>query len=1054
MGSLFAIMAISMAIATFIEHRQGIETARVLIYNARWFELLMLLFALNFVLNIKTYRLSARAKWPTLILHLALVIIILGASVTRYIGFEGMMSLREGQVSDQIVLDETVLSVHVKESAKNNGRRWTIEKPLLLSGYTPRLNHFIVRTKLSGKNFEIEYQEFVPDFEQNFVQSESGESYLKLVLLKGTDRLDFYLKDGQAIEVNGQIYSLNLMIDGAINFESLNGQLFMIPPAHGTSMNMTTFHEQAVLKNQKILVNLKSLYTFGRQEFVIPEPLVVSKLNYLSKQIGPNDIKTDDVLLINLKLGNEQKTLSLIGGARKLGIPKTVEMDGFSVTLAYGSKTHTLPFKLGLKDFIAKKYPGTINSYSSFESRVFVASPKTTFPYEIYMNHVLDFEGYRFFQSSFHPDEKGTILSINHDWLGTRITYLGYGLLYLGLLALLFSKDSRFRKAAAQLKAMKVVSLVIFSCLIFNGKMTHAQERPISQTTLHQKIDSLVLASSIPLSQARDFAEMVIQDGEGRMKPVNTFSSELLRKISKKESYNGLNSDQVLIDLIRRPQVWYNVPLIAIKSENDSLKNMLGLGTNAHHAPLSVFFNSDEEYILARSAAQAYQSVLPNQFEKDIIEVDKKVNLLYNTISGNLLTVFPIPNSPNNKWISPLAASKYDLNTSDSLFISQSLALYFEALNRAELDKNYEKADEILSKIKIFQTRYGYEVIPSTKLIKAEIVYNGLDVFKRLYAWYLCSGILLLVLWIIFMLRSNSRILAHVVLISKALVFLCFVLHSIGLITRAFISGHAPWSDAYETMIYIAWATMFFAIILARKSEMTLAAASFVVATILMVAHWNWLDPEIANLQPVLNSYWLMIHVAIIVASYGPFTLAMVLGFISLMMMLMVNKKNWGHMKSKIKKLSLTIEMTITVGVIMLTIGNFLGGQWANESWGRYWAWDPKETWALISIIIYAFIIHMRLIPGFKGEWWMATMSVVGFASILMTYFGVNFYLSGLHSYAKGEKIVTPNFVYYSVCCVVVVSSLAYFKYKKHLNTNNVKAKRLFVKPSLVRMDK
>src|SRR5690606_9155117 len=188
-----------------------------------------------------------------------------------------------------------------------------------------------------------------------------------------------------------------------------------------------------------------------------------------------------------------------------------------------------------------------------------------------------------------------------------------------------------------------------------------------------------------------------------------------------------------------------------------------------------------------------------------------------------------------------------------------------------------------------------------------------------------------------------------------------------------------------------------------------------VTAIILMVAHWNWLDPAIGNLEPVLDSYWLMIHVSIIVASYGPFTLGMILGVVALILMLATNEKNRTKMAFNIKEITIVNEMALTIGLVMLTIGNFLGGQWANESWGRYWGWDPKETWALVSIMIYAFVIHMRLVPGLKGRFAFNWASILAFGSILMTYFGVNFYLSGLHSYASGDQIISYKFIVISL---------------------------------------
>jgi cytochrome c-type biogenesis protein CcsB len=263
-------------------------------------------------------------------------------------------------------------------------------------------------------------------------------------------------------------------------------------------------------------------------------------------------------------------------------------------------------------------------------------------------------------------------------------------------------------------------------------------------------------------------------------------------------------------------------------------------------------------------------------------------------------------------------------------------------------------------------------------------------------------------------------------------IFILFVLQTLGLIARGYISGHAPWSDAYESMIYVAWATVGIGLAFGRKSDLTIASTSFVASMILMIAHWNWMDPEIANLVPVLDSYWLMIHVSVIVGSYGPFTLGMILGIVSLILILITNKKNKKKIDLNLKELTIINELALTVGLIMLTIGNFLGGQWANESWGRYWGWDPKETWALISIMIYAFVLHMRLIPGLRGKWAFNLMSIIAFASIVMTYFGVNFYLTGLHSYASGDKVITPNFVYYSVVFVFVLGFASYFKHKKY----------------------
>jgi cytochrome c-type biogenesis protein CcsB len=260
---------------------------------------------------------------------------------------------------------------------------------------------------------------------------------------------------------------------------------------------------------------------------------------------------------------------------------------------------------------------------------------------------------------------------------------------------------------------------------------------------------------------------------------------------------------------------------------------------------------------------------------------------------------------------------------------------------------------------------------------------------------------------------------------------LLFVSHTIGLIIRWYISGHAPWSNAYESIIYVAWATMFFGLAFDIKSKLTVASSAFVTSMILMAAYANWVDPEIATLQPVLNSYWLMIHVAVIVASYGPFALGMILGTVSLILILCTTEKNKMRMELNIREITYINEMALTIGLILLTIGNFLGGQWANESWGRYWGWDPKETWALISIMVYAFVIHMRYVPGLRGKWVFSVMSMFAFISILFTYYGVNFHLVGLHSYATGEA-KSLSWIWETALAIVLLAALSYPKYRKH----------------------
>jgi cytochrome c-type biogenesis protein CcsB len=491
-----------------------------------------------------------------------------------------------------------------------------------------------------------------------------------------------------------------------------------------------------------------------------------------------------------------------------------------------------------------------------------------------------------------------------------------------------------------------------------------------------------------------------------------------------------MNSDQVFLSMTQFPTAWYEIPLIYIKAGNDSIRKIIGIDKTAQYAPFIAFFDAKGNYKLSPYLDEAYKVANPNNFEKDFVETDKKVNLLNQATSGSILRIFPIPKDENNKWVSHLELSHAGLKGMDSIFTSQIVPLYLNSLKNASEKNSYKDVDFYLEGIKKYQRKFGFQVIPSEDKITAEIVYNKYDVFKKLFYLYMIAGVLMLLLTIVKIFKDN-KFMAISVNVMHVFIGILFASHTLGLIARWYISGHAPWSNAYESIIYVAWATMFFGLAFDRKSKLTVASSAFVTAMILMAAYMNWIDPDIANLQPVLNSYWLMIHVAVIVASYGPFALGMILGFVSLLLIFFTNDKNKEVMALNIKEITYINELALTVGLVMLTIGNFLGGQWANESWGRYWGWDPKETWALISIMIYAFVIHSRFVPAFRGKWVFNLMSMFAFISILFTYYGVNFHLVGLHSYASGEAS-SLSWIWQSLTGIAIIGAVSYPKYKKY----------------------
>ena len=1017
---LFIIFPTAMAFGTFIESWYGIEAAKIIIYNAWWFELILLFFVINFTGNIFKYKLLRKEKWAVLLLHLSFIIIIFGAFITRYYGFEGVMPIREGDSKNVFISEKTYLTILIDGEINGKPRRKKLESEVLFSEYAN--NYFKWNTDFNDEKISFEYVDFVENVYEDLVLDDTGDRYLKIVEASDGNRREHYIKEGEITSIQNILFTLNKKQDGAINIRVDKGVYFIEMPFNGSFMRMADQFTGEVNPNIESSLQFRSLYSISNFQFVIPEPALRGKFDYVKGD--PDNKNVQNLLKLKVSQDSEDKIVNLIGGKGFINESKNLSINNLDLNISFGSKSLSLPFSIKLNDFIAEKYPGTEKSYSSFMSKVTVQDDPD-FDYDIYMNNILDYKGYRFFQASFDPDEKGTVLSVNHDWWGTWVTYLGYILLYLAMLGIFFIGNTRFKQLSKALEKISKKKYALFF-LLFASSFSFSQNNlDFNKSSID--FDSIIKAEAFDLEHSSKFGKLVIQDTGGRMKPANTFSSELLRKVSKKDKYLDLNSDQVLLSIMNKPAIWFNVPIIYLKRGNDSIRKIAGLNKKDKYAALISFFDSKGNYKLVEQLEDAYKASLPNQFQKDFIELDRRINLLYSAIEGKIMRVFPIPNDKNNKWVSYQEIKENDFKGKDSLYVKNILPLYFQSLRVAKDNNDYSQADNLLESLNGFQVKYGSNVIPSEDKINAEVLYNKYDIFKSLYSWYIIFGVIFFVILIIQIFIDN-KILYWIVYLFKIFLLGLFVFHSLGLIARGFISGHAPWSDAYESMIYVAWATQLFGLIFGRKSPLTLAGTSFVTGIILMIAHWSWMDPSIANLQPVLDSYWLMIHVAVIVASYGPFALGMIIGIISLLLILFINKKNSLKIKLNIKELTIVNEISLTVGLIMLTIGNFLGAMWANESWGRYWGWDPKETWALISILIYAFVIHMRLIPSLKGMWLFNLMSIVAFASIMMTYFGVNFYLVGLHSYASGDKIITPNFVYYSILFVFLLGLFSYFK--------------------------
>ncbi len=1071
MGVLFITYFVAMIIGTFLD--RGQETSptpysRYWIYDAWWFSAIHVLFVINFLGNIVRFKLLRKEKITTLIFHLSFVLILIGAGITRYISYEGVMPITEGTAENTFLSEKVYLEVFIDGEQNGAPMRRQIEKELSLS---PRLNNDFTWTEdfvhdTENRNdktdFTFRFNKFIDGAEDGFVEDQTGKWHLKIVEAGDGTRHEHFLVEGETVNIHNVLYAFNHPQDGAININYDGNSYTIKTPFAGTNMVMATQQQNVVEENVETPLNLRALYNLSESiQFVIPDEAVKGRAGIVEKEVKEKN--QEDALFVDVTVNGETKTVGLLGGKGYSNDKKEIEVGGYTLFLSYGSKSLPLPFSIKLNDFIAERYPGTENSYSSFKSMITVEDPKENFDYDIYMNHVLDHKGFRFFQASFFPDETGTILSVSHDFWGTWITYIGYFLLYLGLMLILFDKGSRFGDLKRRLdvikqKKSKLTILLflfafakagtIFSQEVSNGNVitqdtisVTTDELPrfdvLSGNQVHQQgpptqedLEKLIIANAVNADHAEKFGRMVIQDDSGRMMPINTFSSLLLRKLSRSDTYAGLTADQIMLSMLENPVLWYNVEILYLKKGNDSLRNVLGVTSDTKHFKAMDFFTPKIKYKLEPYLPDAYSEANPTKIAKEFRDVDQRLGLLNRTLGGEILKIFPKPESGNSKWLSYPELNESGYKGMDSLYSKQIIPLYLNSLQEARQTGNYDRADTFLNSISSFQKRFGADIMPSDEKIDAEIYYNKHDIFKKLYWMYMLAAFFMMT-FVITAIFNKSKIVKGMISIGLIAVVLLFLIHTGGLIWRWYISGHAPWSNAYEAVLYVGWATMFFGLAFGRKSMLTVASTVFVAGFILWAASMNWMNPEIANLQAVLNSFWLLIHTAVIVASYGPFTLGAILGLVSLFLMIFTTKKNKAKMDLNIKEITIINEMALTVGMVLLAIGTFLGGQWANESWGRYWGWDPKETWALISLIVYAFVIHMRLIPGLRGSWLFNFLSVISLGSILFTFVGVNYYLSGLHAYQSGGDISTQKMIIF-VGVLTVLGILSYMKYKKY----------------------
>ncbi|QZT36645.1 cytochrome c biogenesis protein CcsA [Halosquirtibacter xylanolyticus] len=984
-GFLFILIAMALGMATIVETLYDTATAQIWIYNATWLEVVYLIFSINLLINIFRFKLLKNKKIALWMFHISFLLIILGGAATRYFSHEGMLHLREGETTHRYLSSDNTLSLTVD----NN----TEERTIKLSPYA--FNHH----SISCEDIKVSISNYQTGVEKTLEATPNGQGYLKLMIIQNFHSETSIIGQGEVIHVGKQTVGFSATTQNpTVSIQNTDNKLSIKSDASIRVRTMSKDHLSDNTIKHELPLFPKRVYQIDDLQIVLMDYVPSGRIKAKRSQ---NGMYTAVDATISTKQMSKEVTLFNI-----TGLPLSQQnflIGSHNIQIGLGQKERTLPFDLKLKDFILERYNGS-NSPAAYRSIMELNDTKNNLhkEVEISMNNTLHHQRYRFYQTSYDQDEKGTILTVNTDYWGTLITYLGYFLMILGMLLALFTPNSRFQKLLKRSVAPVLLLITLLSS-------------PLSSKASNSKEDVI-----------EDFSKIWVQSHDGRIKPISTLSNDFLRKVMWKTSYKGKQPEEVLFGIMANPQAWSQENIIKVTPYIAGLINV-----DKKYANYQDFFDTQtHRYKLIELVNQAYQKA-PNQRhqkDKDVIKIDERVNIFNLARTQSLLKTFPSKENVHSLWKAPT-------DFTDKAAKPEQLFLrgIWDLIIKEYQNNNYDKAIYYLNSITTYQKK-NYNDLPSEMMNKLERRYTKSNIFLKIFPLYLILGFVFLFICFIKIL-GNSPYTKRFEIVLFSLLLIPFLLHTVGMVMRGIISGHMPWSNGYESMLYVAWTMMLAGLIFARKNPIIISGAAFLTGITLFVAHLSWMNPEITFLVPVLKSHWLTFHVAIITASYGFIGISMFIGIVNMILSLMTNSRNQDRIRQTIQQLTDINEASMILGLYLLTIGTFLGGIWANEAWGRYWGWDPKETWSLVTIIVYSFVTHMRMIPAFKGVFAFNVASIFSFSSILMTYLGVNYYLTGLHSYGSGEA---GNISYYSLLAVlflVVICVMAHKKYRKfHTN--------------------
>ena len=643
-----------------------------------------------------------------------------------------------------------------------------------------------------------------------------------------------------------------------------------------------------------------------------------------------------------------------------------------------GMKEEKLPFSLCLQKFEAKMHDGT-NAVADYSSKFTVIDGDDKSEGEVSMNNIYSHRSYRLYQSSYDEDGKGSVLAINADPYGIPVTYTGYALLFISLVWMLFDPKGGYRKL---LKSPLLKKGALMTALILS--MGNIQ-------TLHAESATGNLQNAVlPKETAEKFGELQILYND-RICPVQTFALDFCKKIYGARSYQGLTAEQVLSGWVFYGNTWANEPFIKIKS--GEMKTAMNL---PDYASLNTFFNREMGGYTIGQYVQEYYNGQQDKFHQQAADIDGKIQIIMELREGISLKVLPYTFTKNEKatkdhpfikagtttWFSPVDKLPQAVEHQHALYIRN----VFSLLNGDVKAGNISRVNEFFVKMKKYQEVSSGNSLPTATQYKAERINNAFPFATILFMANLTLGFIALFYTIYRMTKKREIKVLNIAL--PILLGVSFLALTFGLALRWIISGNVPMSNGYESMLTVAWFVMLISILMQLRIRIVMVFGFLISGFFLLVSHINQMDPAIGQMMPVLNSPLLSIHVSIIMMSYALLSLTFICGIMGICL------RSHGEELQALSRIFLYPALT-TMG-----FGIFIGAIWANVSWGNYWSWDSKETWALITFMIYAVVVHTQSLPVFRKPLVYHIYITLAFLSIAMTYFGVNYFLTGMHSYA------------------------------------------------------